>query len=130
MYTETTREISVTVQPTFLDEQSSPEDDRFVWAYHISIENNGVETVQLLTRHWRIIDSNGHVQEVRGDGVVGEQPVLYPGQTYEYTSGAPLRTPSGFMVGTYGMIGETGDSFDIQIPAFSLDSPHRDVSLH
>lgn len=130
MYTETTRDISVTVQPTFLDDQSSPEDDRFVWAYHIAIENNGAETVQLLTRYWRIIDSNGHVQEVRGDGVVGEQPVLYPGQTFEYTSGAPLRTPSGFMVGTYGMIGEAGDSFDIQIPAFSLDSPHRDVSLH
>lgn len=130
MYTETTRDISVTVQPTFLDEQSSPEDDRFVWAYHISIENNGVETVQLLTRYWRIIDSNGHVQEVRGDGVVGEQPVLYPGQSFEYTSGAPLRTPSGVMVGTYGMIGENGDSFDVGIPAFSLDSPHWDASMH
>jgi ApaG protein len=123
MYSQTTRAITVTVQPIYLDDQSSPDESHFVWAYRIKIENNGGETVQLRNRYWRITDSHGRIQEVRGAGVVGEQPVLKPGETFEYTSGTPLPTPSGFMVGTYGMISDAGERFDIEIPAFSLDSP-------
>ncbi len=98
MYSETTQEIKISVDTTFVEEQSEPDDFHFVWAYHIRIENEGGETVQLLRRHWHITDSQGRVHEVRGDGVVGEQPVLEPGEAFEYTSGTPLATPSGFMV--------------------------------
>ena len=125
MYSETTRSISVTVQPVYLDEQSSPSDNHYVWAYHVKIENMGQEQVQLLTRHWRITDSLGRLQEVRSAGVVGEQPKLGPGQSFEYTSGTPLQTPSGIMVGSYGMASAEGDRFDVAIPAFSLDSPYE-----
>ena len=124
MYSQTTRAITVTVQPIYLEDQSSPDESHFVWAYRIKIENNGGETVQLRNRYWRITDSMGRIQEVRGAGVVGEQPVLKPGQSFEYTSGTPLPTPSGFMVGTYGMVTLNGERFEIKIPAFSLDSPH------
>ena len=130
MYEETTRTIRVMVEPVFLDEQSSPTDDHYVWAYHVRIENLGRETVQLRTRHWRITDANGRIHEVRGDGVVGEQPVLHPGEAFEYTSGTPLATPSGIMVGDYAMESETGEKFTVAIPAFSLDSPHQKRSLH
>lgn len=129
-YVATTRAITVTVQPYFLDEQSSPDAGHFVWAYHVRIENNGAETVQLLTRHWRITNALGHVQEVKGEGVVGKQPVLKPGESFEYASGAPLSTPSGIMVGTYQMTSASGEQFDIQIPAFSLDSPHNREVMH
>lgn len=129
-YARTTRDITVTVEPFYLPDQSSPEDNHYVWAYHVRIENHGDETVQLLTRHWRITDSNGNVQEVRGEGVVGEQPVLEPGASFEYTSGTPLPTPSGIMVGTYQMASEGGSRFDVEIPAFSLDSPHQTVRIH
>ena len=95
--------ITVTVKPIYLDDQSAPDESHFVWAYHIRIENNGGETVQLRNRYWRITDSLGRVQEVRGAGVVGEQPVLKPGESFEYTSGTPLPTPSGIMTGTYQM---------------------------
>jgi ApaG protein len=121
MYRIVTRSIEVTVSPRFLSERSSPDNGYFFWAYSIEITNNGKETVQLKTRHWRITDANGKLQEVRGAGVVGEQPVLKPGESFEYTSGVPLPTPSGFMVGTYGMVTEAGEPFDINIPAFSLD---------
>ena len=123
MYRAVTRSIEVVVTPRFIADRSSPEDNYFFWAYTIAITNHGAETVQLKTRHWRITDANGRLQEVRGAGVVGEQPVIKPGQNYEYTSGVPLPTPSGFMVGTYGMVTETGEPFDIDIPAFSLDLP-------
>ena len=129
-YARTTRAIAVTVEPTYLEDQSSPEDNHYVWAYHVEIENQGTETVQLLTRHWSITDSGGNVQEVRGDGVVGEQPVLQPGGRFEYTSGTPLPTPSGIMVGTYQMETETGERFEVGVPAFSLDSPHQVMRLH
>ncbi len=129
-YAETTQFITVSVEAFYLDEQSDPEDAHFVWAYHVRIENNGHETVQLMTRHWRITDSLGNIQEVQGDGVVGEQPVLSPGQSFEYTSGTPLSTPSGIMVGTYQMETESGDRFDVDIPAFSLDSPHQPGQVH
>lgn len=122
MYRAATRSIEVTVKPRFLSERSSPENGYFFWAYTIEITNRGTETVQLKTRHWRITDANGRLQEVRGAGVIGEQPVLKPGQSFEYTSGVPLPTPSGFMTGTYGMETEEGMNFEIDIPAFSLDS--------
>ncbi|MGF1612284.1 MAG: Co2+/Mg2+ efflux protein ApaG [Kiloniellales bacterium] len=130
MYSETTRSIRITVKPVYLEEQSSPADSHFVWAYHVHIENMGNDRVQLLTRYWRITDSLGRVQEVRGAGVVGEQPVLEPGGSYEYTSGTPLTTPSGIMVGTYEMEAADGERFDVAVPAFSLDSPHQRVNLH
>lgn len=130
MYSETTNAIRVTVKPIYLEDQSSPIDNHFVWAYQVSIENTGRDTVQLLTRHWRITDSLGRVQEVRSAGVVGEQPVLSPGQSFEYTSGTPLATPSGIMEGSYKMEAAGGDRFDVAIPAFSLDSPHQPVQLN
>lgn len=125
MYSEVTDSIKITVKPIYLDDQSSPSENHYVWAYHVRIENQGERTVQLRKRHWRITDSLGRTQEVRGDGVVGEQPVLKPGDAFEYTSGTPLPTPSGIMVGTYQMEGEDGGRFDVRIPAFSLDSPHQ-----
>jgi ApaG protein len=130
MYETETREIRVTVKPFYLEDQSAPDDNHFVWAYHVRIENIGMEKVQLRNRYWRITDAMGRVQEVRGSGVVGEQPVLEPGENFEYTSGTPLQTPSGIMVGTYQMEAADGEFFDVQIPAFSLDSPHQPVQLN
>ena len=123
MYRAVTRNIEVKVTPRFLPERSSHEKSYFFWSYTIEISNHGEETVQLKTRHWRITDAFGRIQEVRGAGVVGEEPVLEPGKSFEYTSGVPLPTPSGFMAGTYGMVSGNGERFNIEIPAFSLDSP-------
>jgi ApaG protein len=125
MYSETTRDIKVTVRPFYLDQHSSPAEDRYVWAYHVRIENEGSETVQLRNRHWQITDALGRLHEVRGPGVVGEEPVLKPGQSFEYTSSCPLTTPSGFMVGDYEMETPAGEKFLIRVPAFSLDSPQE-----
>ncbi len=130
MYDRTTRSILVTAKPIYLENESEPDDGRFFWAYTISIENRGQETVQLLTRHWQITDALGNKQEVRGDGVIGEQPVLEPGESFEYTSGTPLPTESGIMVGSYNMQNESGERFDIAIPAFSLDSPYMGGAVH
>ncbi|MDP7603380.1 MAG: Co2+/Mg2+ efflux protein ApaG [Alphaproteobacteria bacterium] len=130
MYTRMTRSIEVTIDPAYLDDQSEPADDHFVWAYQVRIENKGGETVQLLNRYWRITDAQGRIQEVRGAGVVGERPVLNPGQSYEYTSGTPLSTPSGIMDGSYQMETQNGETFDVVIPAFSLDSPHQRRSVN
>jgi ApaG protein len=130
MYERTTRDIRVVVRPRYLESQSRPDEDHFVWAYTITIENRGRETVTLRSRYWKITDAMGRIQEVRGPGVVGEQPTLRPGQSFEYTSGAPLATPSGFMVGAYQMETEHGESFAIDIPAFSLDSPHMPHQLN
>jgi ApaG protein len=130
MYEKTTDNIRISVEPSFLDDQSSPEDSRYVWAYKVRIENKGQETVRLRSRYWRITDSNGHVQEVSGEGVVGAQPTLKPGDNFEYTSGAPLATPSGFMVGNYTMEAVDGRAFKVEIPAFSLDSPHHRAVLN
>src|SRR5579883_723680 len=123
-YERTTRSISVSVDPIFLEDRSNPREYQFVWAYHIRIENKGGETVQLRNRYWHITDGLGRVQEVRGAGVVGEQPVLRPGESYEYTSGTPLPTPSGIMRGSYEMESAAGERFEIEVPAFSLDSPY------
>ncbi len=130
MYSETTRAITVTVQPIYLERQSSPEDNHYVWAYHVRIENCGSETVQLRRRQWQITDSLGRQQEVRGPGVVGEQPVLAPGESFEYTSSCPLPTPSGIMVGDYEMETRQGENFLVRVPAFSLDTPQPPARLN
>ena len=130
MYSATTKAIRVSVKPIFLDDQSTPSEDHYVWAYQVTIENIGGKTVQLLNRHWRITDAHGRMQEVKGEGVVGEQPRLRPGELFEYTSGTPLTTPSGLMMGSYEMEDEGGQRFDIDIPAFSLDSPYQARQLN
>lgn len=130
MYSLVTRAIRVTVQPKYLEEQSAPAENHYVWAYHVKIDNEGQETVQLRNRYWRITDQHGRVNEVRGAGVIGKKPVLKPGQTFEYTSGTPLPTPSGIMGGTYQMVTDSGEAFDVQIPAFSLDSPHAAKTIN
>jgi ApaG protein len=130
MYEEITRNIRIAVEPNFLDDQSEPDEHRYLWAYRIVIENRGAETVQLLSRYWRIIDARGRVHEVHGAGVVGEQPVLAPGARFEYTSGAPLETPSGFMEGRYHMRSAAGEDFDVGIPMFALDSPYQARGMH
>lgn len=130
MYSQTTRAIEITVQPVYLPDQSSPGENHFVWAYHVRIDNRGPVGVRLRTRYWKITDGFGRNLEVRGPGVVGEQPVLKPGESYEYTSGTPLPTPTGIMVGSYQMETDDGELFDVAIPAFSLDSPHQAMRLH
>src|SRR5688572_18849733 len=130
MYRETTRAIQVTVVPTFVETESSPEEGHYFWAYKVEISNLGEEIVRLRSRHWRITDANGRTEEVRGAGVVGKQPVLKPGETFSYTSGCPLPTPSGIMVGTYQMQDARGEYFSIAIPAFSLDMPNARRTLN
>jgi|TARA_R100001163_G_C5049930_1_gene186820 ApaG protein len=129
-YESITENIKVAVQPTFLDNQSSPTDNHFVWAYTVHIVNLSAQPVRLINRYWRITNANGHTEEVRGPGVVGEQPLISPGESYEYTSGAPLSTPSGIMSGHYEMQSANGGLFRINIPAFSLDSPHQAIHLN
>ncbi|MBM3607784.1 MAG: Co2+/Mg2+ efflux protein ApaG [Alphaproteobacteria bacterium] len=124
MYKSVTHNIQVEVEPEYLADRSEPGQGHFFWAYHISITNLGPIEAQLTHRHWRITDANGRLEEVRGPGVVGETPLLKPGQSFEYTSGCPLRTPSGIMAGSYRFVSGSGEAFDVEIPAFSLDSPH------
>jgi ApaG protein len=125
MYEQETAGMVVRVEPQFLPGESRPEEGRYVWAYTIEIENRRVDPVQLISRFWRITDENGLTQEVRGDGVIGQQPVIAPGQSFRYTSAAPLAAPSGVMVGAYSMQRGDGEAFDIQVPLFALDSPHN-----
>ncbi len=130
-YSATTRGIKVSVRPFYLEDQSQPEERQFVWAYRVRIENHGAENVRLLRRTWHITDGRGRTQHVQGDGVLGEQPQLDPGEAFEYTSGTPLETPSGFMTGAYHMISTgSGEPFDVRIPTFSLDSPHQSGVVH
>jgi ApaG protein len=130
-YSQTTNGITVTVRAFYLDDQSKPAEGKYVWAYRVRIENRGGVTVQLLRRTWRITDAGGRTQMVTGEGVVGQQPILDPGESFEYTSGTPLDTPSGFMRGLYHMVAPaSGEAFDVTIPAFSLDSPHQNTRLH
>ena len=124
MYSAVSNNIRVTVRPKFLAEHSEPDEGRYFWSYTIEIANGGDVTVQLTHRHWEITDATGRREDVRGPGVVGEQPTLKPGEAFRYTSGCPLPTPSGIMAGTYRMVDETGRAFDVAIPAFSLDSPY------
>ena len=128
MYRAVTRQIEVTVEPNFMPERSSTAE--YFWSYTIVITNSGHETVQLRTRHWIITDASGRRQEVRGEGVVGEQPTLAPGEHFKYTSGVPLPTESGFMTGQYQMVTESGERFEIDVPTFSLDSPQARRTLN
>jgi ApaG protein len=125
LYVANTRGIAVSVEPTYLEAKSSPDSSEYFWAYRVTIENQGLETVHLLSRHWMITNARGELTEVKGPGVVGEQPVLKPGERFEYTSGAPLDTPWGMMGGAYQMETESGERFDIEIPTFSLDRPNQ-----
>lgn len=129
-YEAVTRGIRIRVEPKYLDDQSSPEDSHFVWSYEVEISNDGAEPVQLKTRTWRITDGLGRTEEVRGPGVVGQTPTIPPGQSFNYTSGCPLKTPQGIMVGSYQMADEAGTLFDVAIPAFSLDSPYTQRSMN
>jgi ApaG protein len=122
-YVAVTRGIRVRVQPQYLPEESDPDDNRYFWAYTIEIENESSETVRLRSRVWKITDETGRIEEVRGPGVVGKTPILKPGEQFRYTSGCPLTTPSGIMIGSFQMTGEGGEMFDVAVPAFSLDSP-------
>lgn len=124
MYEQETAGMVVRVEPQFLPEESRPEDNRFVWSYTIEIENRRPDAVQLMSRYWRITDENGATQEVRGDGVIGQQPTIEPGQSFRYSSAAPLAAPSGVMMGAYSMQRGNGEAFDISVPLFALDSPH------
>jgi ApaG protein len=130
MYQAMTRKIEVKVEPFYLDDRSDPSANRYVWAYRITIANHSDEFVQLLSRYWHITDGAGRVEEVRGAGVVGEQPELNPGDSYQYTSGCPLTTPSGIMVGHYTMRNERGELFEVSIPAFSLDIPGKNRTVN
>ena len=123
MYLETTHDISVNVLPVYMDERSDPERNLHFWAYQVTIQNDSKDTVQLLNRYWHITDGNGAIEEVAGEGVVGEQPIIAPGEQYEYTSGCPLKTPSGIMVGHYELQIQNGALIKVAIPAFSLDLP-------
>ena len=125
-YTATTHGVRIGVSSFYLEDQSRPSEDKFVWAYRIRITNTGTTTVQLLRRTWHITDAAGRRQRVHGDGVIGQQPILEPGETFEYTSGTPLDTPSGIMSGQFHMIATgAGEPFDVTVPTFSLDSPHQ-----
>ena len=130
MFTAETRSIVVSVRPAYLEDQSQPDQARWVWAYTVRIENRGSDKVQLVSRHGKITNARGRMEEVKGPGVVGKTPVLQPGQVFEYTSGCPLDTSSGFMTGTYQMVTESGEKFDIRIPMFSLDSPQGSRSIN
>lgn len=131
MYEQETAGMVVRVEPNFLPEESKPDESRFVWAYTIEIENRTGGPVQLLSRFWRITDENGVTQEVRGEGVIGQQPVIAPGSSFRYTSAAPLGAPSGVMMGAYSMQRTSnGEAFDIAVPLFALDSPHNAKRLN
>ena len=125
-----TREISVEAEAFFLDDRSDPEEHVFLWAYRIRISNGSPRRVKLISRHWRITDGAGRLHEVRGTGVIGEQPVLEPGEHYSYVSGTPLPTPSGTMCGTYCMSDDAGIEFEVTIPAFALESPYERHPVH
>jgi ApaG protein len=131
MYSAKTNGIKVSAVPVYIDEQSVPAKNFFVWAYQIVIENQTDRIVQLVSRYWNITDAMGTVQEVRGPGVVGEQPVIRPNQHYEYTSGTQLKTSSGIMTGKYYMqFVDSGEEFEVDIPAFSLDTPYNDIVIN
>ena len=130
MYSKTTNGVTVTVTPYFLDEQSSPQESHFVWAYQVNIKNLGNSSIKLNHRNWLIIDANGKIINVRGEGVVGEFPTIKPGETYEYTSGTPLKTNNGIMQGFYLVSQDNGEKLKIDIPAFSLDSPYNKKNVH
>ena len=122
--------VIVDVEPTYLEDHSDPSENTYLWAYKVKITNNSQSSVKLISRHWKIFDSNGNHREVKGEGVVGEQPVLEPGDEFEYTSGTPLKTNSGIMSGSYQMQDLQGKIFDVNIPPFSLDIPDKKRNLN
>ena len=130
IYSKTTEDIEITVQPVYLEDQSVPDERHYVWAYHVRIKNNRSDVIQLRSRYWKITDSLGFSQEVQGEGVVGEQPLINASETFEYSSGTPLNTPSGIMMGHYTMKNDAGIYINVEIPAFSLDSPHDIQVIH
>jgi len=130
LFEQRTKDVIIRVEPEFLAEQSSAADSRYIWAYTVEIDNQSAEDLQVTDRFWQIADSRGQMQEIHGKGVVGEKPVIKAGETFRYTSGAPLTAPSGMMLGTYTLQGEDGNSFDVKIPAFVLDSPHEGLVLN
>tara|TARA_A200000113_G_scaffold143181_1_gene128686 strand:- start:2055 stop:2447 length:393 start_codon:yes stop_codon:yes gene_type:complete len=130
MYSKTTNGVTVTVTPYFLEDQSSPQEDHYVWAYQVNIRNTSSNTIKLNHRNWVIIDANGKIMNIQGEGVVGEFPILHPGESFEYTSGTPLKTSNGFMQGFYMMSQNNGEQLKIDIPTFSLDSPYGKKNLH
>lgn len=130
MYAKMTHNIMVNVDVIYLEEQSQPSQHHYMWAYRVRLENMGTEPVRLIGRHWKITDSLGQVHEFYGEGVIGQTPTLKPREPFEYTSGTPLSTPSAIMAGTYTMLSENGTEFSVEIPAFSLDSPHHLRSFH
>ena len=130
MYSKTTNGVTVTVTPYFLDDQSSPQESHFVWAYQVNIKNSGNSSIKLNHRNWLIIDANGKVINVQGEGVVGEFPTIEPGESFEYTSGTPLKTNNGIMQGFYLVSQGNGEKLKIDIPAFSLDSPYNKKNVH
>lgn len=130
MYRAVTHGIEVVAEPWFRPDQSDVETGRFVWSYRITIVNESERSVQLISRYWRIVDASGLLEEVRGPGVVGEQPILNPGDSFQYTSGCPLRTRSGTMDGVYTMVDDRGSTLLVDIPAFSLDMPEDKRTLN
>ena len=130
MYSKTTNVVTVTVTHYFLDDQSSPQESHFVWAYQVNIKNSGNSSIKLDHRNWLIIDANGKVINVQGEGVVGEFPRIEPGESFEYTSGTPLKTNNGIMQGFYLVSQDNGEKLKIDIPAFSLDSPYNKKNVH
>ncbi|MFK4824376.1 Co2+/Mg2+ efflux protein ApaG [Paenochrobactrum sp. BZR 588] len=130
MYRATTRNIEITVEPFYLEEQSEPDEGRYFWGYRVTIANHSTATVCLRSRYWKITDGAGKVEEVHGPGVVGEQPVIEPGDSYQYSSGCPLKTNSGMMIGSYQMQSADGEAFEVNVPAFSLDMPNNRRTLN
>lgn len=130
MYRATTHNIEITVEPFYLEEQSEPDKDRYFWGYRVTIANHSKATVCLRSRYWKITDAVGKIDEVHGPGVVGEQPVIEPGDSYQYSSGCPLKTNSGMMVGSYQMQSSDGEAFEVSVPAFSLDLPDSRPTLN
>jgi ApaG protein len=130
MYERQTRSIHVAVKPAYLDDQSDPDGERYVWSYTVTIENRGQEAVQLMSRYWNIVDGVGRTKEISGPGVVGAQPVINPGESFQYTSGCPLETSSGLMSGRYQMKAASGEAFEAEIPAFLLESPYERRQIH
>ena len=123
MYEHESSGVKISVMPDYLEDESDPDEGRYVWAYTIEIENTGHEAVQLLARKWVITDSMGRTEHVQGEGVVGEQPLIEPGASYDYVSGCPLATPTGAMQGSYHVVSADGDAFDVAIPRFALTAP-------
>lgn len=130
MFSAVSHDIVVHVEPSYLPGESDPDEHRYVWSYRVTISNHGQRAVQLISRAWDIVDAAGVHRTVTGPGVVGQQPIIEPGEAFEYSSGCPLSTPSGIMSGTYHMVDDRGGTLEVAIPAFSLDMPEAVRTLN